>query len=289
MPLPSRSQRRHAAAEESFERSLLLLLVLLALLGGVAVVAEVMVSQEAPAPLLEVPNLNGARSMQEAQELAGENFVVEGVPVESGEPVGTVVSQDPKPRETADEGATISVRVSGTQIEVLPDVEGKTIEEARQSIRGRPFSLEVKTVESSSREIGRVLGQDPKGGDGVTAEAGTHVTVTVGGGPSAAKVPDLRAPHPEETPPVLGDQAGTQHDRGSAYRNVEQRPSAGTEVKPDDSPGYAGASRSNQAPIPALVGRNAQEDFASYEYASWLGESGQYESGQYESGQYDAQ
>ena len=95
--------------------------------------------------------------------MAGENFVVESVPVESGEPVGTVVSQDPKPGETTDEGARISVRVSGTQIEVLPNVEGKTIEEARQSIRSRPFGLKVKTGESSTQEIGRVVSQDPKG------------------------------------------------------------------------------------------------------------------------------
>jgi hypothetical protein len=66
VPLPSRSQRRHAAAEESFERSLLLLLVLFALLGGSTIIAEVTVSHEAPAPLLEVPNLNGARSLEEA-------------------------------------------------------------------------------------------------------------------------------------------------------------------------------------------------------------------------------
>ena len=105
--------------------------MLLALLGGVAVITEVTVSQEAPASLLEVPNLNGARSLEEAQEMAGENFVVGGVPVESGEPVGTVVSQDPKPGEMTGEGATISMRVSSRQIEVLPDVEGKTIEEAR--------------------------------------------------------------------------------------------------------------------------------------------------------------
>jgi eukaryotic-like serine/threonine-protein kinase len=280
--LPSRSQRRHAAAEESFERSLLLLLVLLALLGGVTVVAEVTVSQEAPAPLLEVPNLNGARSLQEAREMAGENFVVEGVSVESGEPVGTVVSQDPKPGETADEGTTISVRVSGTQIEVLPDVEGKTIEEARQSIRSRPFGLKVKTVESSTQEIGRVLEQDPKGGDGVTAEAGTHVTVTVGGGPPAAKVPDFRASLSEETKPVPGDRTVTPNDRGSADRKVEQRPSAGTEVELDDPVGNAEKPGSNQAPVPALVGRDAQEGFASYDYASWLEESGQYELWQYD-------
>ena len=52
VPLPSRSQRRHAATEESFERSVLLLIVILTLLGGVAVVAEITVSQEAPTPLL---------------------------------------------------------------------------------------------------------------------------------------------------------------------------------------------------------------------------------------------
>jgi beta-lactam-binding protein with PASTA domain len=287
--LPSRSQRRHAAAEESFERSLLLLLVLFALLGGSTIIAEVTVSHEAPVPLLEVPNLNGARSLQEAQEMAGENFVVEGVPVESGEPVGTVVSQDPKPGETADEGAPISVRVSGRQIEVLPDVEGKTIEEARQSIRSRPFSLEVTTVESSSREIGRVLGQDPKGGDGVTAEAGTHVTVTVGGGPSAAKVPDLRDSHPEEPSPMPGDQTGIPNDRGSEGRNVEQRPSAGTEVEPEDPVVNAEEPGSDLATVSSDMGHNDQEGFASDDYASWLGESGEYEAGQYESGQYDAQ
>lgn len=288
-PLPSRSQRRHAAAEESFERSLLLLLVLLALLGGVAVIAEVTVSQEAPAPLLEVPNLNGARSLEEAQEMAGENFIVGGVPVESGEPVGTVVSQAPKPGAMADEGAIISVRVSSKQIEVLPDVEGKTIEEARQSIRGRSFSLEVKTVESSSREIGRVLGQDPKGGDGVTAEAGTHVTVTIGGGPSAAKVPDLRASLPEETKPVPGDQTGTPDHRGPADRKVEQRPSTEMEAKPDNPIGNADKPESKQTTSSDAVSPDTQEGFASYDFASWLEESWQYESWQYESGQYDAQ
>jgi eukaryotic-like serine/threonine-protein kinase len=213
--------------------------------------------------------------------MAGETFVVEGFPVESGEPVGTVVSQDPKLGETAGEGATISVRVSGRQIETLPDVEGKTIEEARQSIRSRPFSLEVKTVESSSREIGRVLGQNPKGGDGVTAEAGTHVTVTVGGGPSAAMVPDLRDPHPKETTPMLGDQTGTPNDRGSEGRNVEQRPSAGTEVEPEDPVVNTEAPASDLATVSGVMGRNDQEGFESDDYASWLGESRQYESGQY--------
>jgi len=277
VPLPSRSQRRHAAAEESFERSLLLLLVLLTLLGGVTVVAEVTVSLKALTPLQEVPNLNGAGSLEEAREMAGENFFVEGVPVESGEPVGTVVSQDPKPGEAAGEGARISVRVSGKQIEVLPNVEGKTIEEARQSIRSRPFGLEVKTVESSTQEIGRVVSQDPKGGDGVTAEAGTYVTLTVGAGPPAAKVPDPRAPHAEETPPKLRDGPGIPDDRGSEGQDVEQRPFSGTEIEPDESLWNAYESGSEQSTVSDIRGSYAEDDLAPFDYASWLEESGQYD------------
>ncbi|MDP8971661.1 MAG: PASTA domain-containing protein [Actinomycetota bacterium] len=276
VPLPSRSQKRHAA-EESFERSVLLLIVILTLLGGVAVVAEIMVSQEAPTPLLKVPNLNGARSLEEAQEMAGENLVVEDVPVESGELVGAVVSQDPKSGETTYEGATISVRVSGRQIEVLPDVEGRTIAEARQSIRSRPFSLEVKTVESSSWEIGRVLVPYPKGGDGVTAEAGTHVTVTVGGGPSIVEMPDLRAPHPEEKPSKLGDGQGTPNDQGSEGGNVEQRPSSGTGGEPQDPVVNAEEPGTDQARVSDTIGQDAREGVAPFDYASWLGESGQYD------------
>jgi beta-lactam-binding protein with PASTA domain len=184
---PSRSERRHAAAEEFFERSVLLLLVLLVLLGGAHVVLEGVIPQEVPKPSLEIPNLNGAHSLEEAREMAGEDFAVEGVPVESGEPVGTVVSQEPKAGGAAVEGSTIHVRISDKQVVALPAVEGKTLEEAEQSIEGRPFDLEVKTVESSLRELGKVLEQEPEGGAGVTAEAGTHVTVVVGGGPSTAK------------------------------------------------------------------------------------------------------
>lgn len=96
------------------------------------------------------------------------------------------------------------------------------------------------------------------------------------------KVSDLRDLHPEETTPMLGDQTGTQHDRGSAGRNAEQRPSAGTKVEPDDPAENAEEPGSDQAPVPAVMDRDAHEDLASLDYASWLGESGQYELGQYD-------
>ena len=101
------------------------------------------------------------------------------------------------------------------------------------------------------------------------------------------KVPDLCAPRPEETKPVPGDKTRTPNARGLTGRNVEQRPSAGTKVEPEDPAGNADKPGSGQAP--AAMDRDAQEDFASYDYASWSGESGQYESEQYELGQYESE
>jgi hypothetical protein len=53
-----------------------------------------------------------------------------------------------------------------------------------------------------------MIGQDTKGGDGITAEADTHIKVTVGGGPLVAEVPDLRDERPRGDAPEAGPWAG---------------------------------------------------------------------------------
>lgn len=81
---------------------------------------------------------------------------------------------------------------------------------------------------------------------------------------------------------MLGDQTGTSNDRGSEGRNVEQRPSAGMGIEAEDPTGNAKDPGSEQAIVPSDIDSNAQEGFASDDYASWLGESGQYESEQHD-------
>ena len=250
MPL-SRSERRHAASNQFVDRSILILLLFLTLLGGAHALVETMAPREIPISSLEVPNLNGARSLEEAQEMAGEDFVVEGVLVESGEPVGTVASQDPKAGEMVDRGSTISVRISGRQIVDLPDVEGKTLEEAEQSIRGRPFELEVKTEESSPQKLDTVLEQEPKGGGGVTAQAGTRVKITIGGGPSAVETQRVL----EQANPLSGDQAENSGDRAPSHGTSEQRTIAEEEIEPGSLEG---------------------NDVVHFAYASWQQYSAQY-------------
>ncbi len=195
------------AAREAYERLrelpwvpiLLPLLLLLVLLGGGAYALTRGTNEN-----VEVPDLAGASSVEEAQRVAGgELEVVEGDGVESQEPIGTVVEQDPAAGETVVEGSTISVDVSrGVN---LPDVRGETREEAVQILEGAGFEVEEETEESSAENEGSVTEQDPRGGK--TAEAGSSVTITVGAraadteAKTGSAEPELVSPEPEPVSP----------------------------------------------------------------------------------------
>jgi beta-lactam-binding protein with PASTA domain len=126
-----------------------------------------------PAPEAVVPHLAGARSIEEAREMAGDRFeVVEGSRVESTEAVGTVVAQSPYAGEMAEEGSEISVDVVGIRIADVPDVQGKTREEAERILKEEGFEVEVKTAKSSAEDENLVTGQNPRGDPGETARLG---------------------------------------------------------------------------------------------------------------------
>src|SRR5918995_4805339 len=163
-----------------------LILLLLALLGGTAYAF----GPWRTAPEAVVPHLAGADSIEEARELAGDRFeVVEGSRVEGTEPVGTLVAQDPYAGEMAEEGSEISVDVVGTRIADVPDVQGKTREEAERILKEARFESEVRTARSSAEDENLVIGQNPRGDGGKTAKVGSVVAITVGEGPANIEVP----------------------------------------------------------------------------------------------------
>jgi beta-lactam-binding protein with PASTA domain len=193
------------AAREAYERLrklpwvpiLLPLLLLLVLLGSAYALTR------GTNENVEVPDLVGASSVEEAQRVAGGDLeIVEGDGVESQEPIGTIVEQDPAAGETAVEGSTISVDASkGVN---LPDVRGETREEAVRILEGAGFEVEEETEESSAENEGSVTEQDPRGGK--TAEAGSSVTITVGAGAADVEAktdspePEPVSPEPKQTP-----------------------------------------------------------------------------------------
>jgi O-antigen/teichoic acid export membrane protein len=143
------------------------------------------VTEKAP-----VPDLVGADSIEKAREKVGDQFeILEDKRVQSRVATGTIVAQNPQAGETAQRGSAISVNVSATQIADLPNVEGKTREEAEQILQEAGFEVEVKIEESSVENKNLVTGAAPQGGKGATAEVGSTVTITVGDGPASVEVP----------------------------------------------------------------------------------------------------
>jgi eukaryotic-like serine/threonine-protein kinase len=228
------------AAREAYERLrklpwvpiLLPLLLLLVLLGSAYALTR------GTNENVEVTDLVGASSVEEAQRIAGGDLeVVEGDGVESQEPIGTVVGQDPAAGETAVEGSTISVDVSkGVS---LPDVRGETREEAVRILERAGFEVEEETEESSAENEGSVTEQDPRGGK--TAEAGSSVTITVGAGAADVEAktdspePEPVSPEPKQTPAP------------------EQTPAPKQTPVPEQTPAPV------QLPVPDVVGKNVEE------------------------------
>jgi serine/threonine-protein kinase len=242
---------------------ILLLLLLLALLGGISYAF----AQGILSPKVKVPNLVGASSIEEAKEWAGEDFkVIEGARKESKEPVGTVLGQDPEAGTEESKGSTISVDVSGTQIADLPDVKGKTREEAERTLKRASFEVETKTRESSAQEKNLVIGQDPRGGEGETAKLGSTVTITVGNGPAPVNVPNLYNLTPaaakqalEGAGLLLGNQTEASSDQVPKGQIVDQQPAAGTQVEPGSSVDVTVSSGPRRIEVPDVVGRNVEE------------------------------
>jgi beta-lactam-binding protein with PASTA domain len=258
-PLPSPATAPPEVSRDENSRSwrwvpIPLILLLLALLGGAAYAF----GPWEKAPEAVVPHLVGADSLEEARELAGGRFeVVEGSSVEGKEAVGTIVAQDPYAGEMAEEGSEISVDVVGTRIADVPDVRGKTREEAERILKEAGFEIEVRTARSSADDENLVIGQNPRDDASKTAKVGSAVAITVGEGPANVEVPSINDQVPSGTEQILedaglklGSQIEVPNDRVPAGHIVEQHPAAGTEVEPGSTVDVVISSGPQQPPTP---------------------------------------
>ena len=240
-----------------------LILLLLALLAAFAYAF----AQGRMTPKVEVPNLLGYSSIEEAQNKAGDKFeVVKGKGTQSEESVGTIVAQNPEAGAEVPEGSKVSVDVVETQVAKLPDVKGKTREEAEQTLKDAGFKVEANTKESSTQEKNYVIEQDPQGGGSTTAEVASSVVITVGAGPSTVKVPKLYNLTPDVARQVLetsklslGNQTEAPSDQVPKGQIVDQKPAADADAEPGSSVDIVVSSGPKQLPVPDVIGRNAEE------------------------------
>ena len=134
---------------------------------------------QGPKPI-GVPPVVGSPYESAAGMLQGAGFAVARRDVESNEPKGVVVQQDPSANTLASKGATITLFVSkGPKQLAVPDVTSFSRADAIATLRNSGFKVLVDVVDTSdSSQDGVVLTQTP--GPGEPARPGTTVTISVG-------------------------------------------------------------------------------------------------------------
>ncbi|MDU0289585.1 Stk1 family PASTA domain-containing Ser/Thr kinase [Saccharothrix longispora] len=129
---------------------------------------------------VEVPSVAGMSPAEAQKKLEAEQwgFQQSTETVEVSDPglVGKVAQQTPTPGTRAPKGSTVTVVLGKAPDDVqLPDVTGQTADNARATLEGSGFKVQVKEVDSAVDQ-GEVVAQNPAPG---RVDKGTLVTLSV--------------------------------------------------------------------------------------------------------------
>jgi len=129
-----------------------------------------------------VPDLRGRTASEAEAILRQQGFEVAQAQENSTDVAqGTVIRTEPGAGTVLEVGETVTLVVSaGPEQVIVPNVTEKTEETARDELQLAGFRVEVveQALPPGSPDDGRVLGQDPAGGQ--RAQRGATVTITVG-------------------------------------------------------------------------------------------------------------
>ena len=141
---------------------------------------------------------------------------------------------DPAAGQAVTAGAEITIVVASGQVD-LPDLTGKTQDEAQAELGKLKLSAVIKTQESDTVEAGRVIGQDRAAGP---VPQGTTITLSIATAPTTVTIPDSIVGMDSESATSALQQLGlTVNTQGAQSNDVAEgnvmssNPSPGTSVK----------------------------------------------------------
>lgn len=187
---------------------------------------------------VEIPNVVDKPFGEAKAELEEAGFVVEQRN-ESSDQVApfNVIRTEPRAGELAERGSTVIVFVSTGREQVeVPDVVGRSADDATARLREAGFEVEERQQASADVPAGDVIRTDPAAGE--TAARGSTVTIFVSTGNPQVEVPDVRGDTEEAATATLeaaGFSVGTLEapsTPGNAGRVIGQDPAPGTMVDP---------------------------------------------------------
>jgi eukaryotic-like serine/threonine-protein kinase len=236
----------YAQEEEEPKRSkwflAMLVLLLLILAGLLFLIARNFGSGDEDPALISVPNVVGQPVAEAEKALTDAGFEVRRAYETSDQPVDQVLRQDPGAGKEAEEGSTVTITLSqGVEQVEVPDVTGKTVDEASQILTQDGFVPNPVAVENNDVEEGRVINTEPAAG--TEAGKGATVTINYSQGPSTIPIPDVKGQSESDARNALSGAGftGTIQAQQEPSNDVKQGqvtrtdPPAGTEA-PADTP-----------------------------------------------------
>ncbi|MGW8377739.1 Stk1 family PASTA domain-containing Ser/Thr kinase [Streptomyces sp. ODS28] len=188
-----------------------------------------------------VDDVTGQQFASARQTLEAKGFTVQRKTTESDAEPGTVMHQDPVGGSKVKKSATITLTVATEARINVPDVSGKSFDDAKSELEDAGFSVARKDVDAPDKAADEVITQNPKANTRHTKD--TQITLTVAKAPDeeAASVPDVTNQKLEDAKSALedagfsvGDITGPDDDKA---RVVSTTPPANTQGKKGDEVG----------------------------------------------------
>jgi eukaryotic-like serine/threonine-protein kinase len=169
-------------------------LLVILLLAGAAVAGWYVYTQiqdELRSTQVAVPNVIGLERKLAVKKIEDEGFQADvQTGVGTAEDRGKVIDQNPDGGTRIEKGSTVRILVSvGPEQVEVPEVVGKPLDEATQTLANAGFRWTTKRVFSPDAPEGEVTKQNPKPGE--QAEKGATIALTVSKGQELAVVPDV--------------------------------------------------------------------------------------------------
>ncbi|MGH9184042.1 MAG: PASTA domain-containing protein, partial [Acidimicrobiales bacterium] len=237
-------------------------LLAMVLLGAAAAAAAAAYLESRP-PTAPVPDLDSrteeeARALLDQAQAEAEEELAWEVVVDrdfnEAVAAGVVVSQDPPAGTELADGGTVALLVSqGPPPRAVPDLTGKTVDEATQLLAGAELAVgSVARTASEDVGEGRVITWGVEGQDRpAELPKGTEVDLVVSGGPALRTVPPLAGKTLEEARAALGE-LGLQVREAERFSSTVEK---GRVIGTDPGPG-ASVARGSTVTVVASKGRD---------------------------------
>jgi eukaryotic-like serine/threonine-protein kinase len=193
---------------------------------------------------------------------AGLTVQVEGRDVD--DPAGRVISQSPPPGSFLDDGGTVRLIVSrGPPPVAIPEVAGKSQEEATLILVGAGFAVDSKRAYDEDVRAGIAIRTDPAANENQAPE--TTITLIVSDGPAPVAVPDVAGkPYDAAAAALQGKRFGVARaddfsETVAAGAVIGTDPPSGR-LAPRDSQVVVHVSKGPQpVPVPQVVGVSVEQ------------------------------